>query len=738
MSALAAANAWGVTKTSTTSSKAPATSKSSSAGKSAGPASTFKCLTADYYFNSGWTTAAREAYVHVGEDAECAKAGLREVIALDRACDLGHADLDAHRYDDALTAYKSALADAPRARCAITGVANAEPDGFARALTWLSNAVPRIPAVLAGLGLLVLAVFLLLVLLGTLSFRGRRLPLENWFGLRTLLRPRVTLASIADDGVEWSESGVKWKVGPSMTAQIKERLQRFREEALSDQSPDAELDFGSTDESIADLVSSTSGLKTALDTVSELGESTKLVTALLNLVYAALPIKRLTVSGVLDPPIASCASTTLSIESGAQLEAAVTLKRPLAKAPAVTSSDYIQLVDQAAVWVQFEVTRALTGGSVRPEQPESYALVREGLDRHFNRDGVGARVAFEEALSLDSRNWSAAIDLAVTEARLAYDYERAVQVLERALEDIVRRPASRVPAGRAMRDAARGITQTNESAARPELEEANYYRLAYQLSAQHMHAWLAATAPAAAADVGDAAAEPSPAAEGHRAEARALVETVIKDAHVARKILKERARKRWWRRFVPRLTPHEQRLDRFLSGTLLPSAELLRAGTIVSGGGTTPVETTRVREQLTAGDLTYRTAYNLACYEVALAVVASERAPEKSRESTTSRSDSEDSCGQAGAHFDAALAALREALGGAQARRRQELGRWAWRDPALGPLRVSEVSGADGPYGSRFADLLKLYAILSPKHEVEMAEKAKSTAEPEPTEQQAG
>lgn len=416
-------------------------------------AASASCATADSLFDAGSIAAARAAYEQIAPDTACATSGLADIREVVHLCDLGRSDLRVHRRGDALDAYKSALAKNPNAECATAGVNSASPDGFTRALQWISTAVPNIPTALAGFGLLLVAAFLILVALGRISYRGKRLRLERVLGLRTLLRPRIALGTISDEGVQWSaEGGQQWKVGASMTAQIKERLQRFREEALSDESPDDDLDFGSTNEAIADFVSSDAGLQTALDKVGELSESTKVVAALIELIYVALPIRRLSVSGVLDPPnldppSQSSASTTLSMESGSRLVAAATLRSPLAVAGKPTSEDYMRLVDQAAVWVQFEVTKALTGDKVALDAPDSYARVREGLDRHFAQETVEARAAFEEALTLNTRNWAAAIDLASTEARLAGNYRRAIEILDRATKDI-RRSRRPTPAGR--------------------------------------------------------------------------------------------------------------------------------------------------------------------------------------------------------------------------------------------------------------------------------------------------
>ena len=65
--------------------------------------------------------------------------------------------------------------------------------------------------------------------------------------------------------------------------------------------------------------------------------------------------------------------------------------------------------------------------------PESYALIREGLTAHFDQDETTAREFFEEALARQKSNWSAYVNLALTEARLAQDFDGAILILDDAL-----------------------------------------------------------------------------------------------------------------------------------------------------------------------------------------------------------------------------------------------------------------------------------------------------------------
>jgi hypothetical protein len=170
-------------------------------------------MEAEALFEAGHVTAARDAYVRLHAGSACATNGLLEIKELMRLCDLGHADLRAHRGEDALAAFKAALAKDPRAECATAGVREARPDKFSRALQWLAGAVPRIPLVL---GALVVLSLLILTAVGWVASHinlGGRPLLDRLWVVRTLLRPRVTLATIADEGVQWDEGGPQWKSG---------------------------------------------------------------------------------------------------------------------------------------------------------------------------------------------------------------------------------------------------------------------------------------------------------------------------------------------------------------------------------------------------------------------------------------------------------------------------------------------------------------------------------------------
>jgi len=381
------------------------------------------CSSADSRFDRGDLGGARAAYEAVGSSISCASTGLAAIREVERLCAKGSADRRLDRNDDALAAYKSALDKNPRAACALAGVRSAGPDWIS---SWSSWVVNRLPEVLTVLGALLLVLFLVL-LLGYFDRVHRVFSSVPMVG--RLLGARLSLEPLEAEAVDS-------KIGASMTARIKERMQSLREEALRDGSPDYDLDLGTAGEEFAELVSKNAGgLGDALGKVRDLSPQTKVIGALLDLLYFALPIRRLTVTGTLDAPASAGPAATLSLEEGGKLSSAVTLQVP-AQADPPLASEYVRLCQPAAVWVQYEVARVLSGGVVQPNAAESYALVREGLDRQLEGDDLEARRAYERALALNPRNWAARVNLAVVEARLARDFASAIAILSDALTEM--------------------------------------------------------------------------------------------------------------------------------------------------------------------------------------------------------------------------------------------------------------------------------------------------------------
>ncbi|MDQ4042155.1 MAG: tetratricopeptide repeat protein, partial [Actinomycetota bacterium] len=298
----------------------------------------------------------------------------------------------------------------------------------ARVVDDVADALPQY-ALVAGLLLALFFTVLLLGYIGPVHARLVRLP-----GVRRILSPRLNMDALADK----SGQGV----GEAISARIGQRLTRMRDEAKRE-GVGHELDLGTPRESFADLVSRNRGLKSALDNASEIGDQAKIVAALLKLLYTLLPIRRLTVAGVVEPALGSRASATLSLERDGTLMAAATLHGSSEGSPSTdgpTAADYAALAEPAAVWVQYEVARAIEGGKeVSPDAAESYALVREGLRRQMAGEYDEARECYERARDLDPSNWAARLNLAMTEARLSGQYSRAVDLLDEAFTEI-RRP----------------------------------------------------------------------------------------------------------------------------------------------------------------------------------------------------------------------------------------------------------------------------------------------------------
>jgi tetratricopeptide (TPR) repeat protein len=390
------------------------------------PAGEKTCKDADALFDSGKLSQARAAYVDVGVGTKCVDQGLAEIRAVERLCAEGEAHFEDGRNEDALEAFKTALEKNPKTSCALEGTDKADPGLVESGFTWIENQAPN---ALTTLAVILTALFLTLLLA---YIPGVDTVIARIPGVGKILSPRLTLGPLDDEALP-DES----KVGGPMAARIKERLQRFNEEALRDGTPDYDLDFGNPGEQFATLVSGSSQLQNALEKARDVSEHTKVLGAIVDLIYALLPIRRLSVSGVIDPADGTQASATLSLEHNSRLEAAaLVVGADLGRQP--NSTDFLRLTQPAAVWVQYEVARALSRHrKVEPNAAESFALLREGIERHLAGDEEGARSAYEEALALYPLNWAARVNLALTEARLSNDYERATEILTEARDEMV-------------------------------------------------------------------------------------------------------------------------------------------------------------------------------------------------------------------------------------------------------------------------------------------------------------
>lgn len=186
------------------------------------------------------------------------------------------------------------------------------------------------------------------------------------------------------------------------------------------------------------------------------------------------------------------------------------------------------------------------------------------------------------------------------------------------------------------------------------LTDPNYYRLSYQLAAQYMSAAL------------------SPERHNNAGLVQKALETaerLIVEAEQTSEDLATRKRSaRKWRPWRA-LDPAEDRLLRFLDRTIIPCAVLVIAGAFEFMGDPEEAEhhADPIRQRAARANLSYRTLYNLACYEA-------------------SRIGARMSF-----HIDVdepravalALAYLDDALTQAPDDRAVELARWAKEDPSL-------------------------------------------------------
>ncbi len=378
----------------------------------------YQCAAADDDLAAGRLKDAREGYRSLGS-AECAKEGLTTAQSVRRLCDQGKALEELDRRGDALTAFKSALEKSPKAECAVSGVARLGD-------SWFTRVTDAIPDFVEGIGLTLAAILLLLFLILLTGYIPlvRRIPAAIP-GVGKILAPRLEFKPV-------DEGAIDWKVGASITARMKDKLQRFRDEATGGDDLAHDLDFGSPDEEFAKIISDDPILEKTLKKLSELSDHTKQVAALLDLLYGLLPIRKLVITAALDPPETTRVSGTFALETGDRYSTSASLAVPVGGGQP-SRLDYVALAEPAAVWAQFSVARVLARKRVDPEEAESYALVRRGLDHHLNGDYELALKAYSRAILLNPRNWAARVNVVVTKARLQ-EHTAAAREAELALE----------------------------------------------------------------------------------------------------------------------------------------------------------------------------------------------------------------------------------------------------------------------------------------------------------------
>ncbi len=571
-------------------------------------------------------------------------------------CVRGETYLDLDRNADAIEAFKAELDSHPLSGCAIEGLEAAGPSEATQLAGEITGSIPDV-LVFAGLALL--------LGFGLLLF-GYQRHLGRWmrriWGVRRILGPRLTIEVLEDEAVEG-------KPGAPFTARVKDHLRRARDEAESERASEYSLDFGTPEQEFADVVSGSGGLKSSLEKASEISDQTQVVGALLDVVYALLPIPRFEISGAAEPPADGAAGATLLLESNKTLEAAITVRDRVRGRRTPAAGDYVDLADLAAVWIQYEIARVLDSKAVELDAAESWLLVRKGLDHYAREEVRQARASFGEAIRWNRRNWAAVLGVAMTEARLRGRFDRAIALLEQALVDMEERRMARRPAASRPPNVVRSTFSRTRLGARmiledptegaPYLAEPDYYRLGYQLVAQQLNSLHA-----------DSPEEEGSSADGDGAGVLRSAKKLQSQSFEVRRWLWRRSRAPGWRLWNSKLTPKEKRLSRFLFRTVEPCLAIAIAAERHQDRRPNEQALKRLRRRAERGSLSYRALYGLACYE------ASATRNEKR-----------------------ALSYLRQALREAPGDRVTELLRWAPKDPSLSGLSRS----------SAFQDLLSNY-----------------------------
>jgi tetratricopeptide (TPR) repeat protein len=572
-------------------------------------------------------------------------------------CARGQNYLKVHRDDDAVEAFKAGLEKNPAAKCAIEGLEEAGPSEPTRLR---DEIVECITNGLFYIGLFLVLV-LLLLLLGYQPHLGR-LMRHIWV-VRRILAPRVTIETLEDEAVEG-------KPGAPFTARVKGNLKRARDEAESEDASEYSLDFGTPEQEFADVVSDSGGLKSSLEKATEISDQTKVVGALLHVVYGLLPIPRFGISGAAEPPSSRDVSATLLLEKNAKLEGTIRVQDKKQGKGNPTAGDYVLLADPAAVWIQYEFARVLDSKAVELDAAKSWLLVRKGLNHYKKKEAKLARASFGEARRCNRRNWAAVLGIAMIEARLEKRFDRAIARLEKALEEIEGHPdgAAKANPPRPHDAAARTLFKNglvklvsleNPTEGAPHLVDPDYYRIGYQLVAQRLN-----TLPT------HSKGKEKSSAGGGAVDALKLARKLREQSYEVRKWLWRRSQAPGWRLWNSKLTPREQRLFDFLYCTVEPCLDIaIAAAKRHKGQRASGKSLEELHDRAREGTLSYRALYNLACYE------AGEKRDEE------------------------ALKYLGQVFRKAPGDRAAELFRWAPKDPSLAHLSKSQA----------FKDLLSEY-----------------------------
>lgn len=296
-----------------------------------------------------------------------------------------------------------------------------------------------------------------------------------------------------------------------------------------------------TDRFGLNLVSGQAGVASAFSGLGDVSSEAKAAVAVITFLTALLPRRRFQLSGQLQPPGEEGVGISLELSQNGDAEALTSLWAAsfhLTGAP--NPNAYQNLAVACAAWADIWMTKAVDGGGLLTNDPQSWAFFRSGVDAQRLGDRNRAQVLYEQALAVDGTNIGALANLGII-CRRARQYEDARDYLERALEPI------------------EGPTMAPQL--KPD-ENPDWYRIKYQIAALYTN-W--------AVD-GDPGANRDRRAARAAVEARALATTTL-DA-LARLEKGGRAQGTAPRAYL------QDTLRPFLQGTIEPSVLTLLAGSV--------------------------------------------------------------------------------------------------------------------------------------------------------------
>jgi hypothetical protein len=222
---------------------------------------------------------------------------------------------------------------------------------------------------------------------------------------RAVLRPRLQVAEFGDDGSDA-------KMGAGLAALVRGALGSI----------------GDGRRLRLDIVSAHETLSEAFKGIGELSPRLKIVESLMALLDRALPVRRLTLGGqIVAPGPLRGVGVALNVQDRKALAAAAEVwERPRHSDRAdpkenLGAEGYLRLVVPVTAWAELEINRLLERPSTTSTSSAlSHSRAMSGRGWLAEGDMFAARLAFEEALEADARNWMARGNLATVESRCGH------------------------------------------------------------------------------------------------------------------------------------------------------------------------------------------------------------------------------------------------------------------------------------------------------------------------------